>query len=86
MMGTRLRFRRRSKDAPGVGKEEEFLDLDAAELSGVFATPRWLRDVGLTAWLLVGVALFIVGAVWLLSLTQAIVVPMKMFTIVTRIA
>jgi predicted PurR-regulated permease PerM len=54
---------------------EEFVEIDAADLTGVFATPGWLRDVGFTAWLLVGVALFLVGAVWLLSLTHTIVVP-----------
>ena len=50
---------------PAGAAEDEFFEIDAAELSGVFATPSWLRDVGFTAWLLVGVALFLVGAVWL---------------------
>ena len=33
-----------------------------AELTGVFKAPGWLRDIGLTAWLLVGLALLVVGA------------------------
>ena len=41
----------------------------------MFAAPGWLRDFGLTAWLLVGVALMIAGAVWLMSLTATIVLP-----------
>ncbi len=48
------------------------LALDASDLTGVFAPPRWLRDVGISAWLLFGVALFLVGVVWLLSLVQTI--------------
>ena len=41
----------------------------------MFAPPIWLRDLGIKAWLLVGVAGMLVGAVWLLSLTQTIVTP-----------
>src|SRR4051794_21974501 len=59
---------------------------DAAELSDVFAAPTWLRDIGFTAWLLVGVALFLVGAVWLLSLTQVIVTPVIAATVVASVA
>jgi putative heme transporter len=40
------------------------------------AAPRWLRDLGLTSWLLVGVTLLLAGAVWLLALTQTIVMPL----------
>ena len=52
----------------------------------MFAAPGWLRDVGLTAWLLVGVALFLVGAVWLLSLTQTIVLPVITAGVVAAVA
>jgi hypothetical protein len=38
-------------------------------LAGVFAAPAWLRDLGVAAWLLVGVTMLLVGAIWLLSLT-----------------
>src|ERR1700750_884230 len=41
----------------------------------LFATPRWLRDLGFSAWLLVGAAAALVGVIWLLSLTQTIVMP-----------
>src|ERR1044072_954865 len=44
-------------------------------LSGLFSAPRWLRDLGVMAWLLVGVTALLVGAIWLLSLTNTIVVP-----------
>lgn len=72
----RWRLRRRGgAEQPAGGAEEEFFEIDAAELSGVFATPSWLRDVGFTAWLLVGVALLLVGLVWLASITYVIVGP-----------
>ena len=35
----------------------------------------WLRDLGLLAWFLVGVAVLLVGLVWLLGLTSTIIVP-----------
>lgn len=63
----------RDSDAGDGGTE--FVEIDAAELSGIFTAPGWLRDLGIMAWLLVGVAGMLVGAVWLLSLTQTIVIP-----------
>ena len=64
---------RREGDA-GNG-ETEFVEVDTAELSGLFAAPIWLRDLGIMAWLLVGITLLLVGMVWLMSLTQTIVIP-----------
>ena len=60
--------------------------MNVAELTGVFAAPRWLRDVGFTAWLLVGVALFLVGAIWLLSLTHTIVLPVIAAGVIAAVA
>jgi putative heme transporter len=52
------------------------LDTDQLrELSSVFSAPRWLRDLGIAAWLLVGVAALLAGLVWLLALTAVIVDP-----------
>ena len=55
--------------------ETEFIELDPGELSGLFAAPPWLRDLGVMAWLLVGVTALLAGTVWFLSLTQTIVTP-----------
>jgi predicted PurR-regulated permease PerM len=67
---------RRRQAVGGAGNgDTEFVEIDTGELSGLFAAPTWLRDLGMMAWLLVGVAGMLVGAVWLLSLTQTIVVP-----------
>jgi predicted PurR-regulated permease PerM len=79
----RLRRRHGEGAAPG---ETEVVEIEPGELAGVFAAPTWLRDVGLTAWLLVGVALFLVGAVWLLTLTQTIVTPVIAATVVASVA
>jgi putative heme transporter len=49
--------------------------LGTGGLSGLFAAPEWLRDLGQSAWLAVGVTLFVAAAVWILSLTETIVMP-----------
>src|SRR5215217_9266993 len=56
----------------GAPRDDE---IRADELTDLFAVPQWCRDLGLTAWLLVGITLLLVGIVWLLSLTDAIVMP-----------
>jgi predicted PurR-regulated permease PerM len=83
----RARLRRRTHDPGGPGRtDEEYIEIEAAELTGVFAAPGWLRDVGLTAWLLVGLALFVVGCIWLLSLTQTIVLPVITAGVIAAVA
>jgi len=46
----------------------------------------WLRDLGLLAWFLVGVAVLLVGLVWLLGLTSTIVVPVTLGAILATVA
>ncbi|HZN90807.1 MAG TPA: AI-2E family transporter [Thermoleophilaceae bacterium] len=65
---------------------DEAIEVDVRGLSGVFAAPGWLRDVGITSWLLVGATLLIAGLVWLLSLTQTIVMPLIAAGIVAAVA
>jgi predicted PurR-regulated permease PerM len=62
------------------------VDIDARELSGVFAVPDWLRGAGQTSWLLVGLTLLLVGTIWLLSLTHVIVLPVLTAGIVAAVA
>ncbi|HEU4393542.1 MAG TPA: AI-2E family transporter [Solirubrobacterales bacterium] len=59
----------------GAGGDEEIVEIDPGALNGIFAAPKWLRDLGFSAWLLVGVAAALVGTIWLLALTQTIVLP-----------
>jgi predicted PurR-regulated permease PerM len=56
------------------------------DLSGVFVAPRWLRDLGRSAWLAVGLILFVIGAVWVLSLTHTIVMPVIAAAVVAAVA
>jgi putative heme transporter len=71
----RWRVHHDGADAGRANGDTEFVEIDAGELSGIFSAPSWLRDLGVMAWLLVGVAGLLVGMVWLLSLTQTIVIP-----------
>jgi predicted PurR-regulated permease PerM len=82
----RARLRRRHKEGEGRKAEDEVVEIDPGELTGLFATPRWLRDMGLTAWLLVGVTLLLVGAVWIISLTHTIVVPVIAAGVIAAVA
>src|SRR4051794_21290229 len=54
--------------------------------TGVFVTPSWLRDLGTSAWLMVGVTLAIVAAVWVLALTHSIVAPVTTAAVVAAVA
>ena len=84
MIHGRLRSRRGAElEAPGDG---ELVEIDPGELSGLFAAPKWLRDAGLMSWLLVGVTILLVGAVWLLALTQVIVLPVLTAGIIAAVA
>jgi predicted PurR-regulated permease PerM len=60
-------------------------EIDPAELSGMFSAPAWLRDLGFTAWLLVGVGAALVGAIFLLAQTQTIVMPVVTAAIVASV-
>ena len=65
-------------EAEPVAAEPQTITLDLGQLrqmSAVFAAPRWLRDIGVASWLLVGLALLIVGLVALLAITSVIAEP-----------
>ena len=47
----------------------------SAASPGLLTAPRRLRALGVSAWLLVGIALVTAAAIWLLSLTETIVMP-----------
>jgi putative heme transporter len=90
-MLARMRIRRVTRERPpGVAQNGEpgaefEVELKPGELTGAFAPPSWLRDLGGMSWLLVGVALMLVGAVWLLSLTSTIVVPVVTASIIAAV-
>jgi predicted PurR-regulated permease PerM len=66
--------------------EDEVIEIEPGALSGVFAAPQWLRDLGVSSWLLVGVAAALVGFIWLLSLTETIVLPVIVAGIIAAVA
>ena len=85
----RLRLQRH-RDARGVvepvlaaGSLDE---VQAHQLSSVFEPPRWLRDLGRAAWLLVGVFALLAGLVWLLAQTATIVVPVIVGLVAATVA
>lgn len=56
------------------------------ELSAVFSSPRWLRDLGIASWLLVGVAALLVGLTWILGLTSTIMDPVLCGLVIATVA
>jgi len=66
--------------------EDEAIEVAPGELSGVFSAPQWLRDLGISAWLLFGVGAALLAAIWLLSLTEAIVMPVITAGIIAAVA
>jgi predicted PurR-regulated permease PerM len=78
---------RKLKDRHEAGSKREAHDSDEpaivqldeeqlGQLSAVFAAPRWLRDLGFAAWLLVGAILLLVGLIWLVGATSEISLPL----------
>lgn len=64
---------------------ERPIEIEPGELNGIFAAPKWMRDLGLSAWLLVGVAAALIGTIWLLSLTHTIVMPVLTAAIIASV-
>src|SRR4051794_15511038 len=50
------------------------------------SSPSWLRNLGLTSWLLVGFVLIILGVVWLLAETSTIVMPVILASVIGAVA
>ncbi len=69
-----------------AGTPPTVVQIDATSLSRVFSAPMWLRDLGLLAWFLVGVAVLLVGLIWLLGLTSTIIVPVTLGAILATVA
>jgi predicted PurR-regulated permease PerM len=84
------RFRHGSSQAAASAQSNEpqrtVVQIDATGLSRVFSAPVWLRDLGLLAWFLVGVALVLVGATWLLAVTSTITIPVAVGAILATVA
>lgn len=81
-----FRGRLRRPERENAPAEDEVIEIEPGALSGLFAAPKWLRDLGFSAWLLVGVALALAGAIWLLALTETIVMPVLTAGIIASVA
>jgi putative heme transporter len=82
---TRARFTRGRHRAAADGEPTTVLETEPGELGRVFVAPPWLRDAGIVAWMIVGIVLVLVGAIWLLALTHTIVVPVITATIIAAV-
>jgi predicted PurR-regulated permease PerM len=96
----RFTFWRRHHDEPaasaapaaatvGPSERQVVVELDDEQLrqmSAVFAAPRWLRDLGLASWFLVGVAALVVGLTWILGVTSTIAEPVIVGGVVATVA
>jgi putative heme transporter len=80
----RGRLRRPARGAEPA--EDEVIEIEPGALSGLFAAPQWLRDLGFSSWLLVGFGAALVAVIWLLSLTEAIVMPVITAGIIASVA
>ena len=60
--------------------------IDPRELGRMFSPPRWLHDLGVAAWLVLGVGLVLFGVIWVLGETETIVLPVVTGTIVAAVA
>jgi predicted PurR-regulated permease PerM len=67
-------------------REDEVIEIEPGALSGIFAAPRWLRDLGFSSWLLVGAGAALIGAIWLLAQTQTIVMPVITAGVIASVA
>src|SRR4051794_22958536 len=78
---------RRTRQRPRLRSERNGADAFEPEaLTGLFSAPPWLRDLGGSAWLAVGVMLFVIAIVWLLALTQTIVAPVITAAVIAAVA
>ena len=80
------RLRGGSEPAAEAEPQRTVVEIDATSLSRVFSAPMWLRDLGLLAWFLVGVAILLVGLVWLIALTSTITIPVALGAILATVA
>jgi predicted PurR-regulated permease PerM len=80
-----IRGRLLRRSGSGAQAEDEFIEIDPRDLTGLFAAPQWLRDLGFTSWLLVGVVLLLVGLISILSVTQVIVIPVIVAAVIAAV-
>jgi putative heme transporter len=73
-------------EAADAGADDAGPAIDREQLSNLFEAPAWLRRLGIQAWLLVGIAVLLVGLVWILGLTATIVIPVVTGGVIAAVA
>jgi predicted PurR-regulated permease PerM len=68
-----------------MADSEKDLGQSIREVEDRFGVPEWLQSVGLIAWSLIGIGVVVIGALWLLDLTQVIVAPLATAGIVAAV-
>jgi predicted PurR-regulated permease PerM len=79
-------LKRLHRKTPASPASFELKPAEAGELASAFAAPGWLRDLGRTSWLLIGVLALLAALTWLLGTTNTIVGPVVAGTIVATVA
>jgi predicted PurR-regulated permease PerM len=77
--------RHRAGGDPAATAVVETVEIDAGQLSGILAAPPWLRNAGVLSWLAAGVLVLLIGLVWLVSLADAIVMPLIAATVIASV-
>ncbi|MGH2905675.1 MAG: AI-2E family transporter [Solirubrobacterales bacterium] len=75
----------RKAAGPPPVEDSTYVKIEPGTLDTVFVAPKWLRDVGFTSWFLVGAALVVVAAVTLLAITETIVMPVLVASIIAAV-
>ncbi len=81
-----MRFlRRRRPVVPAREARAAVAEIAPGELARLFEAPRWLRSLGRTSWLTIGIAGILVGLVWILGITSSIVEPVVAGAVVAAV-
>jgi predicted PurR-regulated permease PerM len=82
----RGRLPRRRGEGERPPSADQYVEIDPSELTGIFAAPQWLRDLGFLSWLVLGVALMVAAAMGFFALTEVIAIPVITAAIVAAVA
>jgi predicted PurR-regulated permease PerM len=82
----RFRATRQGSGTAPDGAPEQVVRVDVQGLAETFSPPRWLRDLGLMCWLLVGIVVILVGLVWLVGTTYTITIPVILGSVIAAVA
>src|SRR4051794_2910117 len=74
------------RPADGAAGERPRSRVVISNLGELLLPPRWLSNLGRSAWLIVGIALVAIASVWVLALTQTIVMPVLAAAVIAPVA